>query len=317
MYATFPNACGESAEMRANAGVTANEACCACGGGTNEKRPSSAPSISSSPSDSFKPSGNPSVSSNPSDSPKPSSCDTPGWVDRDGDGCDWYERNDSPGCPNSGDMYEGEMGVADDNCCYCAGTGVSCLIDERFDRLFEDFHHRKMISMYLIFLFRVLQAPTSAPAAIMAEDDFYSIDNNGEISEQLFVLANDMTYPPDSPLYIYEITTKDPSAGECIISNLYGHPLAIQYIPPANTSASIKSVSCSYTVCDDSYYCDTAMVTITLKKGGKSRKQSKAAKGTNTGGSVYGGTYDGMSLGPMPFGSFSMIESMSIGGPTE
>ena len=127
VYATFPHKC-LSADGRANAGVTANEACCACGGGTNEKRPSSAPSISSSPTDSSKPSGNPSVSSNPSDSPKPSSCDTPGWVDRDGDGCDWYEENDAPGCPYNGG-FGGEMGVADDNCCYCAGTGVSCLVD--------------------------------------------------------------------------------------------------------------------------------------------------------------------------------------------
>ena len=128
-YTTFPRKC-LSAEMRANAGVTANEACCACGGGTNEKRPSSEPSISSGPSDSSKPSGNPSVSSNPSDSPKPSSCDTPGWVDRYGDGCDWYEENDLPGCPNFGDDDGGTGGsVADDNCCYCAGTGVSCLID--------------------------------------------------------------------------------------------------------------------------------------------------------------------------------------------
>ena len=127
VYATFPHKC-LSADGRANAGVTANEACCACGGGTNEKRPSSAPSISSSPTDSSKPSGNPSVSSNPSDSPKLSSCDTPGWVDRDGDGCDWYEENDAPGCPYNGG-FGGEMGVADDNCCYCAGTGVSCLVD--------------------------------------------------------------------------------------------------------------------------------------------------------------------------------------------
>ena len=102
--------------------------CCACGGGTNEKRPSSAPSISSSPSDSSKPSGNPSVSSNPTDSFKPSTCDTPGWVDSYGDGCDWYELVDLPGCPYYGSSYEGEMGVADDNCCYCAGTGVSWLV---------------------------------------------------------------------------------------------------------------------------------------------------------------------------------------------
>jgi hypothetical protein len=61
------------------------------------------------------------------------------------------------------------------------------------------------------------------------------------------------------------------------------------------------------------------MVTISLKKGSKSRKQSKAVKGTNTGGgsSVYGGSIDGMSFGTMSFGSFSMIESMSIGGSSE
>ena len=168
-----------------------------------------------------------------------------------------------------------------------------------------------------MFLGHVLQAPTRSP--VIAVDDFYSIDNNGEISEQLLVLANDMTYPPDLPLFIDGVTTEDISSGECIISNLFGHPLAIQYIPPADTSTSIKSVSCSYTVCDDSFNCDTAMVTISLKKGSKSRKQSKAVKGTNTGGgnSVYGSSIAGMSFGPMSSGSFSMIESMSIGESSE
>jgi hypothetical protein len=52
---------------------------------------------------------------------------TIGWVDSDGDGCDWYEVNDSPGCPNFGDSFGGSMGVADNNCCYCAGTRVSVI----------------------------------------------------------------------------------------------------------------------------------------------------------------------------------------------
>jgi hypothetical protein len=154
----------------------------------------------------------------------------------------------------------------------------------------------------------------------MAEDDyFYSIDDNGEISEQLLVLANDMTYPPNSPLYITSIETADPTvlrAGECIISNLYGHPLAIQYIPLANTSASMKSVSCRYTACDNSDYCGDAMVTISFKQGGKSGKQSKAVKGAG-GGSDFSGPVHGMSFGPMSFGSFTMIESMSIGESSE
>ena len=55
-----------------------------------------------------------------------SSCtgSTPGWVDSSGDGCEWYESVDKPGCPHYGDNYEGEMGVANDNCCYCEGTGA-------------------------------------------------------------------------------------------------------------------------------------------------------------------------------------------------
>jgi hypothetical protein len=119
--------CGELAKEWANAGVTANEACCACGGGRDEKMPSSAPSISFNPSDSLKPSGNPSFSLKPSSSPKPTTCDTPGWVDAYGDGCDWYEENDQLGCPIYGDCCDGGMGVANDNCCYCAGTGVSLI----------------------------------------------------------------------------------------------------------------------------------------------------------------------------------------------
>jgi hypothetical protein len=59
----------------------------------------------------------------PSVSQVPTVCvDTPNWVDKDGDGCDWYEENDLPGCPNNGSSWEGNMGTADDNCCYCFGT---------------------------------------------------------------------------------------------------------------------------------------------------------------------------------------------------
>ncbi|KAK1733314.1 hypothetical protein QTG54_016031 [Skeletonema marinoi] len=55
-----------------------------------------------------------------------SSCtgSTPGWTDIDGDGCDWYEMNDSPGCPLYGDSHVGELGSANENCCYCFSTDV-------------------------------------------------------------------------------------------------------------------------------------------------------------------------------------------------
>lgn len=38
---------------------------------------------------------------------------TANWVDYWGDGCDWYESNDIPGCP-----YYGHYGALA-NCCYC------------------------------------------------------------------------------------------------------------------------------------------------------------------------------------------------------
>ncbi len=50
---------------------------------------------------------------------------TAGWVDSFGNGCDWYKVNNLPGCPIHGSLWDGGMGVADDNCCFCADTGVS------------------------------------------------------------------------------------------------------------------------------------------------------------------------------------------------
>jgi hypothetical protein len=65
----------------------------------------------------------------PTTSPAPSMCigNTVGWVDLFGDGCYLYEAYDLPGCPYYGSLWDGGMGVADDNCCYCAGTGVSVI----------------------------------------------------------------------------------------------------------------------------------------------------------------------------------------------
>lgn len=58
--------------------------------------------------------------------PKPtSSCsgDTPDWKDVDNFTCAWYEANDALGCPRYGNAYEGSQGVANENCCWCRGTG--------------------------------------------------------------------------------------------------------------------------------------------------------------------------------------------------
>lgn len=66
----------------------------------------------------------PTVSSSPTLTPAPTApviCQgsTPNFKDSFGDGCDWYESSDEPGCPHHGHHYEGAMGVANDHCCYC------------------------------------------------------------------------------------------------------------------------------------------------------------------------------------------------------
>ena len=49
----------------------------------------------------------------------PDTGNTANWVDIYGDGCNWYELNDSPGCVAFGNAYTGVMGPATENCCYC------------------------------------------------------------------------------------------------------------------------------------------------------------------------------------------------------
>jgi len=46
--------------------------------------------------------------------------DHPTWFDGNGNKCDWYESNDTPGCPTYGDSGKGwPLGTANENCCYC------------------------------------------------------------------------------------------------------------------------------------------------------------------------------------------------------
>lgn len=81
---------------------------------------------------------------------------SPGWVDVDGMGCGWYERNEAPGCPIWGD-YTGydivtrvkypdinRVGVANNNCCHCRGTAVSELVEDYFP-----FLHTSMTTLML------------------------------------------------------------------------------------------------------------------------------------------------------------------------
>ena len=44
------------------------------------------------------------------------------WVDSKGDGCAWYQANDTPGCPTYGMSSGTDWGTAKDNCCFCMAT---------------------------------------------------------------------------------------------------------------------------------------------------------------------------------------------------
>jgi hypothetical protein len=89
----------------------------------------------------------------PTTSAAPSICmgSTPGWVDFNGNGCDWYKVNDDPGCPKHGLIYGGELGVADDNCCYCFGIGVSV-----FDLVISGLIQYFFVSSYLSSFVRLI-----------------------------------------------------------------------------------------------------------------------------------------------------------------
>ena len=88
---------------------------------------------------------------------------TPGWADIDGDGCDWYELYEIPGCPSFGDYtgYDVNTGeplvgasVANDNCCHCFGTAV---------RDIPNLWSRILIFILLtIMVFNPPQAPTQS-----------------------------------------------------------------------------------------------------------------------------------------------------------
>jgi hypothetical protein len=64
----------------------------------------------------------PTTSISPSSSSSPTLCtgNTPDWVDGVGDGCDWYEENDEPGCEERGESCPAIDGsTAKESCCYC------------------------------------------------------------------------------------------------------------------------------------------------------------------------------------------------------
>ena len=91
--------------------------------------PTYSPTVTQEPTTSTLPTYHPTVTQEPTTTPQPSvfTGNTIGWVDVDNYGCDWNEAYDYPGCPHFGHLYEGDMGVANDNCCFCEGTGVSVI----------------------------------------------------------------------------------------------------------------------------------------------------------------------------------------------
>ena len=101
----------------------ATENCCHCGGGsitlppTISRQPSASPTLSAAPSISTEPSVPPSLSANPTEL----CLDTPDWKDGLGQECDSYKETSEPGCFWNGALFIGDMGSANEHCCYCNG----------------------------------------------------------------------------------------------------------------------------------------------------------------------------------------------------
>lgn len=86
-------------------GLTANEACCDCGGGTTT----------------------------------PPRCnDTPGWVDSFGDSCRWYEGNSVDRCFIEGYVVGTDGQTANEACCVCGGGTTACEDDPDFTFLLKN-----------------------------------------------------------------------------------------------------------------------------------------------------------------------------------
>jgi hypothetical protein len=88
-----------------------------CFGG--EGYPTRSPTKSPSPSISPAPTKSP--TSSPTGSPTVHCDDYPNWTDSYGDGCEWYETYDQPGCPSYGNYFDGGLGTPNEACCYCGG----------------------------------------------------------------------------------------------------------------------------------------------------------------------------------------------------
>merc|ERR1711976_965299 len=85
-YASNPSNC-EIGNSFPNQGLTANDVCCACGGGCN---------------------------------------DLPGWYDSGGVsfGCKWYKEGTGNRCGEFGRSFRNQHYVADEACCVCGGGNV-------------------------------------------------------------------------------------------------------------------------------------------------------------------------------------------------
>ena len=94
--------CEDFGSLDLSFGKTANQACCACGGGSALEAPDMEPTFDFDP-------------------PPNTGCydSTAGWRDSVGDDCVWYAQGDN--CAFYGDQFAGEFGTANQACCACGG----------------------------------------------------------------------------------------------------------------------------------------------------------------------------------------------------
>ena len=108
-YAQGTN-CATYGDSFANNGITANMACCVCGGGAPDGPPATAT-----------PTASPTASPTQTPTPPPTCGDEPQWHDSDGItfNCEWYAQKTN--CAVYGDNYENNGKTANAACCVCGG----------------------------------------------------------------------------------------------------------------------------------------------------------------------------------------------------
>jgi len=135
--------------------------------------------------------------SEPFEPASPCTGNTPGWIDDLDNGCEFYEAHDLPGCPYFGEVLEGTMGAANDNCCYCSGDGA----DMQIASPAEDASKSTSNPTYDVFAsLEPGASPTEEPTASPTKDDLVTVKPTSSPEDDVLVYLEPTASPTEDAL---------------------------------------------------------------------------------------------------------------------